>query len=103
MIQRIRRAPKDNKGNPGTESTPVELTGFLVAPGSSATIDTIGRDGVTADLVIYTRDPDPDIDRTDLIVVDGTRYRIEGEIGRWKRGLSGRAGGTEIALVRGVG
>lgn len=103
MIQRIRRAPKDNKGNPGTESAPIELTGFLVAPGTSATIDTIGRDGVTADLVIYTRDPDPDIDRTDLIVVDGTRYRIEGEIGRWKRGLSGRAGGTEIALVRGEG
>ncbi len=103
MIQRIRRAPKDNKGNPGTESAPVELTGFLVAPGTSATIDTIGRDGVAADLVIYTRDPDPDIDRADLIVVDGTRYRIEGEIGRWKRGLSGRAGGTEIALVRGEG
>ena len=59
---------------------------------------------MTADLVIFKRgDPYVDVERTDLIVVDGTRYRIEGEIGRWKRGLSGRPGGTEIALVRGEG
>lgn len=105
MIQRIRpTGTRDNKGNPPTYSAPVELAGFIEAPGSSATIDTIGREGVTADLVIYKRgDPYVDVERTDLIVVDGTRYRIEGEIGRWKRGLSGRAGGTEIALARGEG
>lgn len=105
IVKRIRMAAEDADGDPGDPSTPVTLTGCLVAPRTSSTVDPDGRAGAVIGLTLYHRDPDLDVLRSDVFEINGDpeRYRVEGEIGRWHHGLSGRPGGVEIALVRGEG
>jgi len=91
----------DDNGDPvsGTE-TSTTLDGCLVAPryDTGETHDR-GRSGVIVGLTVYAP-VDADILRTDQIEVDGERYDVEGEPGRW---VGSRVGGLEVALRRAAG
>jgi hypothetical protein len=94
----------DDSGNPvappdDEEADTVTVDGCLIAPRYSSEPDDRGRNGVVVGLTLYAP-IDADIVRTDLIDVDGDKYSIEGEIGRWP---GTAVGGLEIPLKRAVG
>lgn len=104
---RITSGGTDRYGDPipGTETvTEIEQVGWLpyVAPRSSNDIDAPGRAGVIVGLTLYL----PygyDLHHNDLIDVDGTRYRIDGEPGHWKHPGTQWEACAEVALVRAEG
>lgn len=104
-VERVRLTPggHDAYGDPipGTEDR-LAIPGAFVAPRESDALNDRGRAGVVVGLTLYLP-PGADVRRTDLFDVDGDRYRIDGEVGRWEHPRSGWKAGQTVALVRGEG
>lgn len=108
-ISRVRQSPggTDIYGDPvpSTETvTEIGRVGWLpfVVPRSSSDINAAGRAGVIIGLTLYL----PygfDIRHDDLVDVDGTRYRIDGEPGHWKHPSTEWEACAEVSLVRAEG
>lgn len=95
---------KDEYGDPLDDDGPTRITleNAFVAPRMSNDIDGRGRDGVVVGLTLYTG-YGADVRRTDLVEVDGTEYRIDGDRGDWKQPWTGWEAGSVVALVRAEG
>lgn len=111
MIERARRAPggTDPYGDPvpGTETLddippPSGYSQPFTAPRSSTDLSAPGRAGVIVGLTLYF-ECGYDLKHDDDVLVDGVRYRVEGEPGDWSHPKTGWQAGAEVALVRVAG
>lgn len=102
-ILRVRGAGTDQYGDP-EDGTPDEETidGAFTAPRTSVDTDGRARDGAVVGLTLFAPHGS-DLERTDLVEVDGIKYRIDGEIADWTSGLTGWQPGITAALVRAEG
>ncbi len=91
----------DENGDPTAgSSTSITVDGCLVAPRYEAgETRERGRGGVIVGLTVHAP-LGADIRRTDQIEVDGQRFDVEGEPGKWE---GSGVGGLEIALRRAAG
>lgn len=101
-ISRVRLDPggTDQYGDPtaGTE-TATAIPDAFVAPRMSNDIEGRAHTGVIVGLTLYA----PysfDIAADDLVDVDGVRYRIDGEVGKWRSPFTGWEAGQTVDLVR---
>jgi SPP1 family predicted phage head-tail adaptor len=101
-IVRIRSSPGgvDQYGDPipSTETRKV-IAGAFVGPRESNDLSDAGRVGVIVGLSLFAP-YDADIVKTDEIEVDGVRFTIDGEVGRWRHPLTGWEAGLTAALER---
>jgi hypothetical protein len=111
VIQRARQSPggTDPYGDPipGTETleeipAPSGFAQSFTAPRISNDIDGPGRAGVIVGLTLYF-ECGYDLNHDDHVIVDGVRYRVEGEPGDWQHPKTGWDAGAEVALVRAEG
>lgn len=92
----------DRFGDPdGSPETTHTVSGCAVAPRSASEIDTRGST-VIVGLTLYAP-YDADIGPVDQVEIDGKRFTVEGEAGRWRNPHTGRKVGMEIALQRVTG
>lgn len=108
-ISRVRRSPGgvDDNGDPiASTETATPIVGAFVAPRVGASdpleIHTPGRAGVIVGLSLFAP-YGTDLVYTDEVDVDGARFEVEGEVGRWRNGLTGTEAGIEVALRRAAG
>lgn len=104
MIEVVRSTPGglDPHGAPlPSTETRHELPGAFTAPRTSS--DVAGREGIVVGLTLFAPDPAADITHDDGVEVDGIRYEIDGEIGRWVNPHGPGADGITVALKRGQG
>lgn len=104
-VVRIRRTPggADKYGDPiASDEDQAAVPGAFTAPRTSVDIDGRARDGAVAGLSLFAP-KGADIERTDLIEVDGDRYRIDGDLGDWTSPLTGWEPGIAADLVRAEG
>lgn len=104
-ISRIRSTPggTDRYGDPidSTETTEVIPQAFT-APRRSSDTDSTGRDGIVVGLHLFMPHG-YDLTRRDEVDVDGERYRIIGDIGRWTQPWTGWKAGQTCDLERAEG
>lgn len=87
--------------DPGSPPTTHVLTGCAVAPRSTSENDARGAT-VIIGLSLYA-DHDADIGPADKVEVDGVRYEVVGEPGRWRNPYTANKAGLEVALQRVTG
>lgn len=86
-VNRYRRTVTgtDPYGNEITTLTgPVPITGCSWDPRSSEEETNAGRQAVVSGLMWYCTDPNVDVVSSDILEVDGIRYEVDGEVGRYK-------------------
>jgi hypothetical protein len=102
MIVRLRKSPGgvDQYGDPipSTETRKV-IAGAFVGPRESSDLSDAGRVGVIIGLSLFAP-YDADIAKTDDIEVDGERFTIDGEVGRWRNPFTAWEAGLTAALKR---
>lgn len=84
-VTRIRRAVTgtDAYGNDITSETSTPILECSWDPRSSLGEDTDARQQVISGLMLFCADPAVDILPTDAIEVEGIRYEVDGEVGRY--------------------
>lgn len=104
-VVRIRPPGRDEYGDLVDDDdtyADLEIPEAFTAPRTSGDTDGPGRDGAVVGLTLYLP-AWADVVRTDLIEVDGVRYRIDGDLADWTSPLTGWEPGLTADLARAEG
>ena len=97
-VQRVRTMPGavDQYGEPiPGEQVPADLPPALFAPGGTSEPVSAGATPVISEPSVYWRGEWPDVVATDLLVIGGVAYRVEGAPASWPMGLKVTLRGVE--------
>lgn len=91
---------RDEQGNPVlTASTETELEVLAFAPAASEeTVEAFGPEVVDAG-TLYDRNP-IDLTASDLVIINGATYQVEGHVRPWRSPYNPVADGDEVLVRR---
>lgn len=101
LVRRVLAPGKDSFGNDAYTDVPVQISNCVVQPaGSNETIDF--NDVVSTDITVFVP-YDADVSPLDALIINGTKYEVQGVPQQWRSPFSGRTSPTQVRATEVTG